>query len=205
MANALAIANEEPDIGLYGGIAIGRLEAPVTGWKKGLLSHLGVRDYGSEPITSREERWGKWEPIGAGMVARRDVAKSFVGFVEDNTAAGGLGRNGNVLLSGEDSLFARTASRAGYACSYQPRLKLHHFIKRERLTGRYLFRLLKGHGHSYVRLERLMGKPVERQSRQAGLMFLSRRLVSRVVREGRSGLIKWGWDWGYVQESRNAE
>jgi FkbM family methyltransferase len=203
LANVLTIAREEPNIGLYGGIAVGRLEVPVAEWKKRLLPHLGVRDYGPDPITSCEQRWGKWEPIGAGMVARREVAEAFVRFVEENAGAGSLGRSGSALLSGEDSLFARIANRAGYACSYQPKLRLYHFMKKERLTFRYLYKVLEGHGRSYVRLERLLGRPIEPLSRTAQVNMLARRLGFRFVKEGLSGFIQWGWDRGYVREVKD--
>jgi len=113
LENALRIATEEPEIGLYGGIAKGVFEKDVPKWKENLLPYLGVRDYGPRPITSNNDYWGKWEPIGAGMVSRRDVAEEFVRMVEYSLVAGELGRKGESLLSGEDSLFARLANRLG--------------------------------------------------------------------------------------------
>lgn len=202
LENAYRIAEANPEIGLYGGISMARMEKPISKWKEATLGHLGVRHYGPEPITSTEPRWGKWEPIGAGMVTRREVAESFATFIESNTAAARLGRSGQSLLSGEDSLFARLANRLGYACSYQPSLTLDHFIPEGRLRPQYLFRLLNGHGRSYVRLERVLGKKVPSMSGAEAALFLVRRMLYRVVKEGRIGLIHWAWDLGFVMESR---
>ena len=68
LERALAIARAEPGLGAFGGIARARIDAPVAAWQRRLLPFLGVRDHGPEPITSSENAWGPWEPIGAGMV-----------------------------------------------------------------------------------------------------------------------------------------
>jgi len=200
--NALRIAKKEPIIGLYGGIAKGIFETPIPNWKKKNLPHLGVRDYGSESITSFKDHWGKWDPIGAGMVARRDVAEKFVQVIENIPIAGDLGRKGNQLLSCEDSLFARVANRLGYACSYQPSLKLSHYMKKSRLNFMNLLRTIKGHGHSFVLLERVMGKPTTDFTLLGKCRLLGKRFLLRILNFGfRAGFIEWFWDWGFVRES----
>ncbi len=195
---ALRIHREHPEIGAFGGISEGILERPVGKWKTKLLPYLGVRDYGNEPITSTEDHWGQWEPIGAGMVTRRDVAEKFAELIESIPHAGNLGRRGSDLLSGEDSLFARIANRLGYACSYQPSLKLQHFIKKERLKAKYLARLIKGHGRSYVVLQRVLGRPAE----PFGIMHCLGRLGYRLKTAGTIGFMMWFWDIGYMQEAK---
>jgi glycosyltransferase involved in cell wall biosynthesis len=204
LENALRIATEEPGIGLFGGIAEGVFESTVPKWKEKLLPYLGVRDYGPMPITSNNEYWGKWEPIGAGMVSRRDVGEEFVGMVEHSLIAGKLGRKGQSLLSGEDSLFARLANRLGYSCSYQPALKLFHFIKNSRLNYSYLAGTLKGHGRSFVLLQRVTGKEVQELESMSMYYLLVRRFFSRIRSWGlRAGIIHWFWDIGCLVESRN--
>jgi glycosyltransferase involved in cell wall biosynthesis len=204
LENAVRIAEKEPEIGLFGGIAKGVFERPVPAWKEKLLPYLGVRDYGPEPITSKNEYWGKWEPIGAGMVSRRDVGEEFVGMVEHSLMAGELGRKGQSLLSGEDSLFARLANRLGYSCSYQPALKLSHFIKNSRLEYSHLAGTLKGHGRSYVLLQRVTGNEVQRPESMSMYHLLVRRFFSRIRSWGlRAGIIHWFWDVGFLLESRN--
>lgn len=201
---AVAIAEAEASIGHFGGIARAELAADIPTWKRRLLPYLGVRDHGSEPITSCEDRWGMWEPIGAGMVTRRAVATEFVKMAEVRGPA--LGRNGTSLMSGEDSLMARAASRLGFACSYQPSLGLTHFIKMSRLRAHMLARIIEGHGRSYVVLERILGRPVATPRAAWIARELPLRLLYRLRGEGlRAGAIAWLWDLGYVRQARMPE
>ena len=202
VANAISIADAEPQIGVFGGISEAALDRRLPRWKERLIEHLGVRNYGPAPITSFEDRWGKWDPIGAGMVARRDVARRFAAFVAEHDDAGGLGRRGTSLMSGEDTLLARCGNRLGYACSYQPSLSLKHDMSGGRLRLRTLTRTLEGHGRSYVRLQRLLGRPVAPIRGLSALTHLGPRLLYRLARRGRAGYVIWHWDLGYVRESR---
>ncbi len=198
LETALKISENEPNLGAFGGISEAVLERPVGKWKTKLLPYLGVRDYGPEVITSDADHWGHWEPIGAGMVTRRDVAEAFVKLIDEIPHAGKLGRSGTMLLSGEDSLFARLANRLGYSCSYQPTLKLQHFIKKGRLKVGYFARLIKGHGHSFVVLQRVLGGPVQRY----GWWNCVARLGYRPKTAGTIGAVMWFWDIGYMQEAK---
>ena len=202
LENAIAISAREPRIGLYGGISRAVLERPVHPWKEKVIPHLGVRDYGPDPITSFKDYWGEWEPIGAGMVSRRDVAEAFIQAVETTSIAGELGRQGKKLFSGEDSLFARLANRLGYACSYQPSLRLSHFMKKSRFKFLHLSRTLKGHGRSFVILQRTLGNPVQRPGFKMMVRIFFGRLLLRIQRFGfRAGIVEWFWDLGFLQES----
>ncbi|MGH7214789.1 MAG: glycosyltransferase [Tepidisphaeraceae bacterium] len=200
LENALRITRENPRIGAFGGVARAKVEgdnAP-TGWKQRMLPYLGVRDYGGQPITSTDDKWGQWEPIGAGMVIRKDVAEKFVEFMRTHPGAARLDRAGKKLLSGGDSLMARSGYRLGYACSYQPALKFDHFIKRSRLKTRYLCRIMAGHGRSYVILNDTLGHPLPRLS----IKELLGRFAYRVKKDGRFGAVGWFWDIGYFLEHR---
>ena len=200
LQTVLNLAESEPKIGLFGGISQAELEHPIPRWKSAFLPYLGVRDYGPDPITVFADRWGQWEPIGAGMAARREVAEKFVQMFRALPHANLLGRSGAQLFSGDDALFARAAYRTGYCCSYQPQLRLTHFLKRSRFEIKYLMRLMLGHGRSYVRLNRVLGKPT------APLMMRTAiaRLLHRVLRDRLAGVITWFWDIGYALEKRNS-
>ena len=76
LEQAFAIAGKEPAIGHFGGIAMPLYEQSIVDWQRKFLPSLGIRDNGPEPITSRRNHWGEWEPIGAGMVCRRRFASS---------------------------------------------------------------------------------------------------------------------------------
>lgn len=199
LKNILDLAESEPKIGLFGGISQAEFEHPIPRWKRSLLPYLGVQNYGPEPITVFADQWGKWEPIGAGMAARREVAEKFVQMFRTLPGAQFLGRLGSELLSGDDALFARAAYRIGYCCSYQPRLILTHYLKRSRFDTKYLTRLMLGHGRSYVRLHRALGKPTPPLKMRTAIA----RLLHRVLRDRLAGVITWFWDLGYAMEKRD--
>lgn len=199
LANALAIADREPRIGAFGGKSVARLPHRIPPWKTSLLGALGIKDDGDAVITSNETFWGPWEPMGAGMAIRANVAALFV----DYPGSARLGRTGKGALSGDDSLLARLSYGLGYSCSYQPALVLQHYMKRGRLRSRQLARTYYGHGLSYVNLERLLGRDVERPSLLHIAEHLPGRLWWHVKNHGlRAGLVRWCWDIGYFRQAR---
>jgi len=203
LRQALYIASKHPEIGAFGGIARGVFETPLATWQKQLIKHLGVRDFGNEPITSSEPVWGPWEPIGAGMAVRRDVAAAFAELMRKQPEIARLGRSGKFLLSGDDALLARTAYHLGYSCSYQPNLGLDHYMKRERLTFTTLCRTIEGHGRAEVLLLKLQGKTEQRPRMPRSLPLLVASLLYRLVKQGpRIGYIDWHWDLGYYRQSK---
>ncbi|MGH9664884.1 MAG: hypothetical protein ACRD9L_10715, partial [Bryobacteraceae bacterium] len=164
--------------------------------------YLGVRDYGAHPITSWKNHWGEWEPIGAGMVCRRAVTGAFEEWVRCAPLAARLGRQGRGWMSGEDTLMAMSAYKLGYACSYQPALKLSHWIKPSRFRLSGLRRVLEGHGRSFAVLQRLRGRPAQNAALIGLARILWRKYRLRVAEEGyRTGALKWFWDLGYQLEA----
>jgi hypothetical protein len=107
------------------------------------------------------------------------------------------------LASGDDALMARLAYRLGYACSYQPALRLSHNIKQERLTFGKLCRTIEGHGHSEVLLYRALGNQDTRSGLPRTLPLLAANLLVKLVTKGlRAGYLHWQWDLGYWREWR---
>ena len=200
LERALEISQRESSVGLFGGICEAELEVPIAKWKQPVLPYLGIRNEGDQPITKLADRWGKWEPIGAGMVARRVVAERFVKMFEESADARALGRAGSSLLSGEDSLMARAAFREGFACSYQPALRLTHYLRASRLTVRYMSQVLEGHGRSFVLLQRAIGKPTPVMKLRSVIALLLYRLKD----VGLAGFIIWRWEIGYAKEAKRA-
>lgn len=155
LATALRIATAEPHLGAFAGIAEPVLEHPIAHSLRSALSFLGNRNFGPEAITSTQEHWGPWEPIGAGMVFRASVAREFVEWFTSDARMHNIGRRGTKLRNCEDTLIARCAYRLGLACSYQPELKLRHFMKADRLNARYMRQLALGTGASYADLDEI--------------------------------------------------
>jgi glycosyltransferase involved in cell wall biosynthesis len=203
LEQALKIAEEQPWIGCFGGKSRAVLEAAIPAWKNCLLGYLGVRDYGPNAITSTKDCWGEWEPIGAGMVCRRDIAERFAEWVAVLPNAAKLGRNGRRLMSGEDTLIAQASYQCNYSCSYQPALKLSHWIKAPRLSCLVLARTITGHGRSHVILLSLRGQTVPRPKLQSTIAELLRRYRDRVLKDGLEiGTFLWFWDLGYFHQAR---
>ncbi len=203
LEEAVRIAGLSPRIGAFGGISRLLCAISIPAWKRKLLPYLGVRDYGSEAITSNEDRWGHWEPIGAGMVFRRDVGLEFVRVVNTDPLAQLLGRAGGSFIGGEDSLLARMAYRLGYSCSYQPSLKMTHLIKSTRFSARRLARLVEGIARGHVIGETILGRPQPDRGLYSTLRELVHRCRHRVIERGvQAGLIEWFWDLGYFRQVR---
>lgn len=202
-AHAIEIAEKEPRLGMFGGAAVGAVEGRVPRPIAKFLPFLGVRDLGAEPLTGAGDRWGPWEPIGAGLCVRRPVADGYVKFVESTEAAGGLGRRGGALLSGEDSLFSRIGDRLGFKAGYRAELTLRHHITAPRLKWRYIARLMEGHGRSYVILENICGRSVERIDPANARSKLARHFLFRLKSEGVASAVGMlFWDLGNFRQSR---
>jgi glycosyltransferase involved in cell wall biosynthesis len=200
LENALRIAHTEPKIGVFGGVCRARFESRrCEPWKTRLLIFLGIVQRGDKAITSTDDKWGEWEPIGAGMCLRKTCGLKFLEMLAQSPEALKLDRSGSVLLSGGDSFLARSAYRCGYACSYQPSLQLTHFMKAGRLKVDYLLRIMYGHGKSVIMLNSALGLPW----RDVTLVETLMRLMYRVMSEGfRRGPVWWMWDAGYYAECR---
>ncbi len=201
LKKAIGIAEASPFLGVFGGKLIGIFDREISPWKKCLLPYLGVRDYGDEVITSSENKWGQWEPPGAGMVLRKDVGMKYLAFLKSHPDAGSLGRKGSrQLLSCDDSLMARLAYPMGYSCSYQPALRLKHHIASARLSTRYLLRLLEGYGRSHVILETLLGEPFKAPPKLSVFLDLLKGLRHDLTTHGRVGVVLWFWRVGYYRQ-----
>jgi len=201
---AVDIADRHPELGAFGGISRMLTEGNYEAWKEPLLPYIAVRNYGTEPITSRENRWGHWEPVGAGMIFRKQIGDAFVRFVENNQLAWKLGRNGGKKFAGEDSVLARLSYPLGYACSYQPALKLTHFIRSERLRARAIFDVIEGIGRSYVLIEILLNNGTfKSEGTVAGWKHVWNCAQSRAAKYGwKAGLLETGWDVGFMRQVR---
>ncbi len=204
LENALRIAAENPKLGAFGGKIFAKMEDDIPEWKKVFIEYLGVRNYGEEAIISNEDRWGEWEPAGAGMVLRKQLAMAYVKFIDDFPVAKRLGRKGSkTLLSCDDSLIARLGYRIGYYCSYQPVLQLDHFMKKGRFDLRYLMKLMQGYGRSLVILEEILGKSHACPSFWESIIDLYQKMKFRIKTQGKAGLIMWFWDLGWNRQLRH--
>jgi hypothetical protein len=119
------------------------------------LNLLGIRDFGPRPIQALVyDQVGPWEPIGAGMVIRRSVARHYAGVAADPRRRS-LDRRGSGLASCGDTDMARCAPEIGLALAYEPSLRLRHLMPASRLRYRYMLRLVHGIKRSGILLDRI--------------------------------------------------
>lgn len=198
---ALRIAKAEPRLGVFGGRSLAR-PGRKPGWLcRHFLSRYAVRDSGSPVTLAAPQRAMRGlEPFGAGMVARREVAEAFSGLVQSFEAGLPLGRVGNLLGSGEDSLFTRAAFRMGLEAGYRPELTLEHVIPADRLRWPYLKRLIEGQARSEAILDYLDDQwpDVPGLDRPTGAVEGTIRFLRRLASAGAAEAIGMtAWDRGY--------
>ncbi|MEN0653316.1 MULTISPECIES: glycosyltransferase [Hyphobacterium] len=159
LSEASRAASENSKIGVFAGRAHGLFERQPDWLVRQHIARYAVRDLGDDPLIGSGEHWGPHEPFGAGLCVRANIARVFADLVRASGDAGGLGRTGRELASGEDSLFSRIADALGYQVGYIPSLRLDHHIKADRLSWRYLFRLIAGQARAHVIMDRICGRP----------------------------------------------
>jgi glycosyltransferase involved in cell wall biosynthesis len=157
----LKLMTDHPEVGAAGGRVRGEFAAPPGRWVLGHLDLLAIRDFGDRPIRALVyNEVGPWEPCGAGMVVRRQVAQAYAERTRDPSRRR-LDRTGKGLSSCGDTDLARTAPELGLYLAYEPRLALTHLIPASRLRARYLARLAYCVQRDGWFLYRLRGKPCQ--------------------------------------------
>ena len=143
LTTALAVADQWPHLGAFGGSIKGEFEAPPPDWITPHFEGLVVceldRDY-----WSNLGGWSWATPYGAGLCIRRRVAEDYGAKVVASPLRRMLGRTGLGMGAGEDSDVAWCAVDLGMGTGRFAALKITHLIPRSRLTGDYVVRLMAG-------------------------------------------------------------
>lgn len=204
---ALSIANTHKRLGVFAGRTLGRFEIKPPWLHRAQLAGYAIRDLGDQPIEGLGGSLEQWEPFGAGMVVRREIATTFAELNAAFEMGAPLGRRADTVLSGEDSLFSLIAERLGYKVGYRPELLLEHVIPKTRLTYEYLFKLIEAQGRAEALLRGAQGDLDQAAKPTAFGAFLARRFLSRCRHPGlHEAITHLFWDKGYFDErSRLAE
>ncbi len=187
LCQALTFLDGEPRVGAAGGVLKGEFEVPPPRWLLPHLNLLGIRDFGERPIQALiYNQVGPWEPIGAGMVIRRSVARHYAVVAADPRRRC-LDRRGQALASCGDTDMARCAPELGLALAYEPSLRLLHLMPAARVRYGYILRLVHGIKRSGILLDRIRtGQPSQlSHPLEMGRQFLIRgpRLFSPDLRQ----------------------
>jgi hypothetical protein len=116
-------------------------------------------------------------PAGAGLCARREVARRYLDLHDAGERRFQLDRTGGSLISGGDNDLAACACDLGFGMGLIPDLKLEHLIPPGRLTADYIERLVEGIEFSSVVLDAdrgLASTPRSRLGRAADYLRVAR-------------------------------
>ena len=188
-------------VGAIGGRSLLPQKYKVRRSLRPLIDGLGIRDYGNEVLVGDSPEWGKWEPIGAGMVLRSEVAKLFVSKYYKFPLVRELGRSNRGILGGEDAFIVRCAYEIGLKSAYVPTLSLTHWVGQQRLRPKYLLRLSYGYGRSRIILNRsLRACGMSAASIENTPIRLRRALLFRLKQHPIRGLFYFAGDLGELRE-----
>jgi glucosyl-dolichyl phosphate glucuronosyltransferase len=122
-----AFADGDPTVGCVGGPVVPEWEVPAPAWMSRDVSlALAIVDWpgGTRRLTNLDDEW----LAGANLACRVPALQAVNGFQPR------LDRRGARLLSSGDVFLERQLVRRGYACVYEPAMRVHHLVAAERLT-----------------------------------------------------------------------
>lgn len=157
LENALNIFKNQSELGAAGGKSCPIFEINPPKWLIHFHSCLALRDLGNANIVeSWENRYPNSAPIGAGMVIRKKALNSYINKI--NTSEFIISdRKGKLLSSGGDNDIVLEILKSGWKTGYFPSLVLYHIMPRERLSAKYVARLLNNSNKSWIQLSESHG------------------------------------------------
>jgi GT2 family glycosyltransferase len=151
LVQALEIKHKWPILGAWGsGVIIPDYELEPAGDLKSLMSFLAIRET-AKPCWSNVYSCREAMPWGAGLCVRATVADAYCR-MNSESAILISGRRGRSLLAGEDDEIAYVACELGLGIGVFPELRLTHLIPKERVSRKYLLKLVEGTEVSHVLL-----------------------------------------------------
>lgn len=138
VAQIAAVMDIHPEIGILGARAEGAFEVTPPAWfaRFEAVYAVGPQAPKSGPLAALDAYL-----YGAGSVVRRSGWQRLraAGFAFTAST-----KRGKIIVSGEDLELGYALRMLGYALWYDDRLRLRHFMYKERLTWEYLFRIGQG-------------------------------------------------------------
>lgn len=161
LEQALAIGNQCPFIGAWGGSIAPEFEIDPPAWCLEAPWRLTILDV-------KQDAWGNLRegfdtiPAGAGMCIRKSVGNRFLEWCRINSKSKSLDRIGTALSGYGDADLAHCALDVGLGTGRFARLHLTHLIPASRLTLDYLLRHAEGDAASFMMFRAIRGLPVKK-------------------------------------------
>lgn len=180
-------------------------EIPRPDWvTPGMETLFTMLDAGDTPRWFDENEY----PWGANVIYRRDALEKAGGFCEQ------LGRKGQSLLSGEETLLNETLKAQGEKFYYSPQASVSHWVPKERINPQWLVQRSYWQGYSVALVDRIVGKSSVYQRLSSTWNLLKRILevsplllqfLSRTKLQVQIGLLDrakliLSWQWGYFSK-----
>ena len=152
LENILAIFTSHPQLGAVGGKSLPLFEAPPPAWLNEFYASLALRDLGETTLLAAwQNQYPACAPIGAGMGIRMKALQPYIERQETRVDII-TDRLGGSLASGGDNDIVIGILKAGWQVGYFPALRLQHIIPAQRMTVKYMARLLKETNRSWIRV-----------------------------------------------------
>lgn len=169
LENAIQIGQDYPFLGAWGGSSIGQFEVLPPKWfTQKHYEMLAIRTI-ERNVWSNKYFDLATNPIGAGLVLRKDVGNAYVVSQKNETVQLTLDRSGSSLLSGGDNEMVYKAIDLGYGSGNFTSLVLTHYITTGRLTLEYMVKLMESMAISNVLLFHKFGKDYPLPVRPRGI------------------------------------
>lgn len=152
LLEVMDIFNKGPRLGAIGGKSIPIFEHKQPLWLNEFYGSLALRNLGDIIIIEEwQNRYPDNAPIGAGMAIRKEALKSYINKITTGKSIIS-DRCGKSLSSGGDNDIVIEISKSGWQTAYFPALILYHIIPKDRVSVKYLTRLLNNSSKSWIQL-----------------------------------------------------
>ncbi len=180
-------------------------EIPRPDWITPIMETLfTMLDGGDAPRWFHDNEY----PWGANVIYRRDALEKAGGFCEQ------LGRKGQSLLSGEETLLNATLKAQGEGFYYSPQASVSHWVPKERINPAWLVQRSYWQGYSVALVDSIVGKSPIYQRLSSTWNLLKRifelnpLILQRVSRTPHKVQIRLldqaklmlSWQWGYFSK-----
>jgi glycosyltransferase involved in cell wall biosynthesis len=169
-----AFADDDPVVGCVGGAVLPDWEVPPPGWlSRRVALGLTIIDWpgGRRRLTDLSAEW----LAGANLACRVAALEAVGGFHP------GLDRQGAHLLSSGDVFLEKRMMQCGYACVYEPAMRVHHDVPADRLSHAWFRRRYFWQGVSDAVMDVIEHSP-SRARRVLDAAASSARLLTRPAR-----------------------